>query len=114
MTTVKNLQKVRQFDYLIDCKREIIHPATGKPILSEKDKMLTFGASIGAILSEEKSDFFKPMKAWLLSQKFYTLPKVGLDAEDFGNLKKAIEASGRWVPFVIGQVMEYLEGLKRE
>ena len=102
------------FDYIIDCKKAIIHPQTNKPVPLDKDKEMTFGYAIGTILSEEKSESIKPMKAWLLSQKFYSLPKVGLDAEDFGNVKKTIEASTRWVPFIVGQVMEYLETLKRE
>lgn len=109
-----------QFDYVIDCKKAMLHPSTGKPVLlTDKDNnitkdSMTFGFAIATVLSEEKSESIKPMKAWLLSQKFFTLPKVGLDVEDFGNVKRTIEASSRWVPFIIGQLIEYMEGLKRE
>ena len=105
-----------QFDYFIDCTTQILNPRDQKPVPvdAEGKEFVTRGFVLGTNLSEEKSDHFKPMKAWILAQKFYQTKKVGLDADDFDKVKKTLENSTRWFPFVIGQVMEYLEGLKRE
>ena len=116
MTSKKNEESKPQFDYQIDCKREMIHPRTNKPMPLEAEgkEMLTLGFVIGALLTEEKHAEFSPMKAWAIGQKFYSISQVGMDAADFGNLKKALESTDRWLPFVVGQAMEYLESLKRE
>ena len=117
MTTKKSdPTEPKTFDYFIDCSVEILNPHDGKPVPTAVDskEMVTRGFVLGTILSEEKSDNFKPMKAWILAQKFFQTKKVGIDADDFDKLKKSVENSSRWYPFVIGQLMEYLEGLRRE
>ena len=116
MTAKKTDEAKPKFDYVIDCERDVIHPATGKFWPDETGKPITVGFIIGAILSEEHSDFIKPMKAWTLSQKLLQGKKLGVDTEDLTNIKKTLENTKHRLafPFVVGQVMEYLEGLKRE
>jgi hypothetical protein len=102
-----------KLDVIIVCTKEIIHPRTHKAIPSDESgkTMLTLGDVVGTILSEEKSESIKPMKAWLLAQKFYTLETVEFDMSDFKNIKSAVENSSKFVPFVIGQIIVYFDTL---
>lgn len=103
-------------DVVFESKKQLLtlrrEPLYDLPEGTPGRKVLTFGDAMAAILGEEQNEEFKALRAWVLATKFLAEEQVTLNQADLNDLKKVMEHTKRWVPFINGQIMEYLESLK--
>jgi len=75
----------------------------------------TYGKAMANILIAPKAvNNFDKFKSYELAKKLYNEETLELDKADFKNLKDAVERDGNYTSLILGQLLEYLNGLKDE
>ena len=81
----------------------------GEIIKNEKGEPITCGDQISDILSAERSAYLRPVRAFMLAQKFAAGVVIELDQDDLSNLKKTLEENQTRSPLVLAQCISLLD-----
>jgi hypothetical protein len=104
----------------INCERQLCN-MRGDPFKiteigddgTKKTHVATVGEYVADILGMDKTEHFKPMKAYELGRKFGTQKTVTLDGSDWLDLKSVLDESNR-APIIVGQIREYFAELDQQ